>query len=584
MMKRLLIYSLFIFLSANWVGAQCIGTCTTVTATLTDNSTQAWSFATVTINLVKPFGYAGQMLNNGVPVNSPQNNIQADGTGTFTISLDDNVALTPAGSKWIFTFCPNATVANCSQLTQIVTGGSMNLSSIITNVLTIPIVNSTPTIYRAYSDTEALGGQGSLYWRTTDNTLRGCIIMPCPSNWIAIGTGGGGGSGTVNIGNLNFIPKYVTNPSGTVVGPDVNLDDGVTAANTLTYKGANGFNLPSDGVHSGSVQVGGNTTLPGLANNAFGWIGPNSASFSSYFLQPDNVGPTNTNTTLTCTLPVGNVSPCTWGPPPSGSGITGTGTSPQLAVWTGTSALGNSGIQASATSVTFGNISALTGGTGFTEVNSVSSACGGTNNFPAPVPGCAGYNLLFSPIGGTGTVTSGMWLRNAGNGGAETLKMGLYAHTNNNFGVTEERTIYAEAYDLANSVVATRRALFAFAGNATGNTSAINEAIYAQTYVAASGSSNTTDYTIEVAAPTITAPATMGTHASVHIDAPGFGVAMQMGTQAFASLPTCNSTYEGSLMPVTDSSTVVWGATITGSSTHHVLAYCDGTNWTVAAI
>jgi hypothetical protein len=322
MMKRLLIYSLFIFLSANWVGAQCIGTCTTVTATLTDNSTQAWSFATVTINLVKPFGYAGQMLNNGVPVNSPQNNIQADGTGTFTISLDDNVALTPAGSKWIFTFCPNATVANCSQLTQIVTGGSMNLSSIITNVLTIPIVNSTPTIYRAYSDTEALGGQGSLYWRTTDNTLRGCIIMPCPSNWIAIGTGGGGGSGTVNIGNLNFIPKYVTNPNGTVVGPDVNLDDGVTAANTLTYKGANGFNLPSDGVHSGSVQVGGNTTLPALANNAFGIIGPNSASFTSYFLQPDNIGPTNTNTTLTCTLPVGNVSQCTWGPPPSGSGCT----------------------------------------------------------------------------------------------------------------------------------------------------------------------------------------------------------------------------------------------------------------------
>jgi hypothetical protein len=25
-----------------------------------------------------------------------------------------------------------------------------------------------------------------------------------------------------------------------------------------------------------------------------------------------------------------------------------------------------------------------------------------------------------------------------------------------------------------------------------------------------------------------------------------------------------------------------WGATITGSSTNHVLAHCDGTNWTIA--
>lgn len=51
----------------------------------------------------------------------------------------------------------------------------------------------------------------------------------------------------------------------------------------------------------------------------------------------------------------------------------------------------------------------------------------------------------------------------------------------------------------------------------------------------------------------------------------------------FSSLPTCSSTNEGSRVAVTDSSTNTWGATITGSSTNHVLAYCDGTNWTVAA-
>ena len=50
----------------------------------------------------------------------------------------------------------------------------------------------------------------------------------------------------------------------------------------------------------------------------------------------------------------------------------------------------------------------------------------------------------------------------------------------------------------------------------------------------------------------------------------------------FASLPTCASAFEGSMRSVNDSTTNTWGATITGGSTNHVLAYCDGTNWTVA--
>lgn len=53
--------------------------------------------------------------------------------------------------------------------------------------------------------------------------------------------------------------------------------------------------------------------------------------------------------------------------------------------------------------------------------------------------------------------------------------------------------------------------------------------------------------------------------------------------QAFATLTACSSTIEGAIVPVTDSSTATWGATITGGSTNHVLAYCNGTNWTVAA-
>lgn len=53
--------------------------------------------------------------------------------------------------------------------------------------------------------------------------------------------------------------------------------------------------------------------------------------------------------------------------------------------------------------------------------------------------------------------------------------------------------------------------------------------------------------------------------------------------QAFASLTACSSTIEGAMASITDSSTITWGATITGGSTNHVMGYCDGTNWTVAA-
>ncbi len=50
---------------------------------------------------------------------------------------------------------------------------------------------------------------------------------------------------------------------------------------------------------------------------------------------------------------------------------------------------------------------------------------------------------------------------------------------------------------------------------------------------------------------------------------------------AFSALPSCVAGLEGTMAAVTDSTTITFGATITGSGSNHVLAYCDGTNWTV---
>jgi len=52
---------------------------------------------------------------------------------------------------------------------------------------------------------------------------------------------------------------------------------------------------------------------------------------------------------------------------------------------------------------------------------------------------------------------------------------------------------------------------------------------------------------------------------------------------AFSSLPTCVSGLEGARRSVNDAMTNAWGDTITGSGSLHVLAYCNGSNWTVYA-
>jgi hypothetical protein len=62
-----------------------------------------------------------------------------------------------------------------------------------------------------------------------------------------------------------------------------------------------------------------------------------------------------------------------------------------------------------------------------------------------------------------------------------------------------------------------------------------------------------------------------------------FRVPLQTTAVLFSMLPACNTGTEGSMRAVLDASTSTWGATIGGGGSNHALAYCDGTDWTVAA-
>lgn len=48
-----------------------------------------------------------------------------------------------------------------------------------------------------------------------------------------------------------------------------------------------------------------------------------------------------------------------------------------------------------------------------------------------------------------------------------------------------------------------------------------------------------------------------------------------------ASFGTCSLALNGAVAYITNSATTTWGATITGGGSSPVLAFCDGTNWTV---
>lgn len=88
----------------------------------------------------------------------------------------------------------------------------------------------------------------------------------------------GGSSVTANTVPKGSSTTGLTNSSIT--------DDGTTVTTTEPIK------TTSDGVHSGLIAQIGNTTVPtGLPTNSTGWLGPNSASFTSYFYQPSATAP-----------------------------------------------------------------------------------------------------------------------------------------------------------------------------------------------------------------------------------------------------------------------------------------------------
>ena len=88
---------------------------------------------------------------------------------------------------------------------------------------------------------------------------------------------------------------------------------------------------------------------------------------------------------------------------------------------------------------------------------------------------------------------------------------------------------------------------------------------------------------LTAASKTINVPVTINGNLTVNGSCSGCGSSAfsRLKVQPFSSLSTCDSSHEGTYVAITDSTTNNWGTVITGSGSHHVLGYCDGTSWTV---
>jgi hypothetical protein len=146
---------------------------TTVSATLKDQGGTIWSGAQITVNFAPAPNIPGPYMWGGSSFTlRPQ--ITADANGHFSISLPDNLTITPAGSMWQFVIAPSATMpAVVFQLMAV--GSAMDISTVFTSQsyqLSTTTVQSL-AIPRAYGDAAVITppNSGQIYFNTTTSVI-----------------------------------------------------------------------------------------------------------------------------------------------------------------------------------------------------------------------------------------------------------------------------------------------------------------------------------------------------------------------------------------------------------------------------
>ena len=162
---------------------------TTVSVTVTDPTSQAWANGTISYVFQPTPGLSGPFYWNGATVPGQYLTptiVPLNGSGSASFTIPTSTAITPTGSGWSYTICPNAS-AKCAQLIIPAGGSTQNISAAVTAVLAALQVNAA-NLPKAYSDSEVvtIPAQGGTYY----NVLGQAIRYFNGSVWAPLGGGG----------------------------------------------------------------------------------------------------------------------------------------------------------------------------------------------------------------------------------------------------------------------------------------------------------------------------------------------------------------------------------------------------------
>jgi hypothetical protein len=121
MMRKLLLFLALL------LPATAFGQTTAVTATITDSDTIAWANGTFRVTFVPNPNYSGIYQYQGAAFSPQVYTGTMNGSGALSITIPDNNFISPAGTQWLFTLCPDAS-AVCTPVTLPVTGASVSLT------------------------------------------------------------------------------------------------------------------------------------------------------------------------------------------------------------------------------------------------------------------------------------------------------------------------------------------------------------------------------------------------------------------------------------------------------------------------
>lgn len=270
-----------------------------VTATITDPDSQTWNNGTYTINFIPAPNSPGPSTWTGGALTT-QFTGSLNSSGVLSVSVADNTTVSPPGSLWQFTLCPNSS-APCQNVRTQVTGASPNLSTTLSNGLIAPRFGPGPFAY-GYQDVEVVTPllPGVTYWDVSTTLQR----IWNGSAWV--NNTSSGGTGTVSsCGTAGALAQYLA--PGTTVNCDTTLTDLV---GVLLYTGTS-VNAPefiTTGTTGGQVTLGQGTAPGATPANAFSLRAPTSIVTGYFWAVPGadcNGLVTVTTDAITCTATSG---------------------------------------------------------------------------------------------------------------------------------------------------------------------------------------------------------------------------------------------------------------------------------------